>query len=81
VTGAESLAAMDRERAYAIAYGDRFLNAQILGWSDVASAVEDCSRMRVGENPRSFAAAWLMDREYDGLFIPLIQAMVMATVR
>jgi hypothetical protein len=77
MTAAESLAAMDREKAYAIAYGDRFRNALILGWSDVASAVEDTSRMSLGENPRSFAAASLMDREYQGQFIPLIQAMVM----
>jgi hypothetical protein len=81
MTAAESLAAMDREKAYAIAYADRFHNALILGWSDVASAVEDCSRMRVGENPSSFLAQNLMDREHEGIFIPLVQSMTMDCAR
>jgi hypothetical protein len=53
----------------------------ILGWSDVASAVEDCSRMRVGENPSSFLAQNLMDREHEGVFIPLVQSMTMDCTR
>jgi hypothetical protein len=77
MTAAESLAAMDREKAYAIAYGGRFSNAHSMAWSDIASFCEETARMGLGENPRSFAAASLMDREYEGQFIPLIQAMVM----
>lgn len=81
MTADESLAAMDREHAYTATYGDRFHNAQILGWSDVASAVEDCSRMRLGENPGSFLAANAMDPFYEGAFIPLVQAMTVSCIR